>query len=77
MPTSSNRANVSVNKTTCVRKLMIGTTKPPSGTTKEARGVAHTTADAATVDHQGQAEGDPPDAQSQPVQTETLPAILE
>src|SRR5918995_2529406 len=35
--------------TNCMRKLMTGLIMPPSGTTKEARGVAHTTAEAATV----------------------------
>ncbi len=35
--------------TTCMRKLMTGSRMPPSGMMKEASGVAHTTAEAATV----------------------------
>ena len=34
--------------TTCMRNPMRGSTMPSSGTTKEASGVAHTTAEAAT-----------------------------
>src|SRR5215207_11243056 len=49
IPISSARENVSASMQTFMRKLITALTIPPSGTTKEARGVAHTMADAATV----------------------------
>ena len=41
---------------------------PPSGTMKEASGVAHDGRGGHRYE-QGKPEGDPPDAQAQPVQT--------
>src|SRR5215211_7615460 len=49
MPISSARANHTTDMPKKMKNERMGSMMPPSGTTKEASGVAHTSAEAATV----------------------------